>query len=177
MSPSTHPEPGPGPAPGPDIHLRLEGVGKRFGSVVALDGLDLDVRHGEFFCLLGASAAGKTTTLRVISGLETPERGRVIFDGEEVAGVPSPDRGIAMVFQTFALYPHLTVFENLAYPLREARVAGAEIASRVGEMAEMLRIGHVLERKPETASGGEQQRIAIGRALIRRPRLCSSTSP
>ena len=163
--------------PEPEAHLRLEGVGKRFGSVVALDGLDLDVRHGEFFCLLGASAAGKTTTLRAISGLETPEAGRITFDGEEIAGVPSPDRGIAMVFQTFALYPHLTVFENLAYPLREARVGGAEIASRVGEMAEMLRIGHVLERKPETASGGEQQRIAIGRALIRRPRLLLLDEP
>ena len=175
MSPTATPEPG--SRPEPDVHLRLEGVGKRFGPVVALDGVDLDVRHGEFFCLLGASAAGKTTTLRVISGLETPDGGRVEFDGEDVAGVPSPDRGIAMVFQTFALYPHLTVFENLAYPLREARVAGAEIKSRVGEMAEMLRIGHVLDRKPETASGGEQQRIAIGRALIRRPRLLLLDEP
>ena len=175
MSPTAHPEPV--SRPEPDVHLRLEGVGKRFGSVVALDGLDLDVRHGEFFCLLGASAAGKTTTLRVISGLEAPAGGRVVFDGEEVAGVPSPDRGIAMVFQTFALYPHLTVFENLAYPLREARVPGAEIRARVGEMAEMLRIGHILERRPETASGGEQQRIAIGRALIRRPRLLLLDEP
>ena len=175
MSPTAHPEPG--SRPQPDVHLRLEGVEKRFGSVVALDGLDLEVRQGEFFCLLGASAAGKTTTLRVISGLETPESGRVVFDGAEVEGVPSPDRGIAMVFQTFALYPHLTVFENLAYPLREARVSGAEIRSRVDAMAEMLAIGHVLERKPETASGGEQQRIAIGRALIRRPRLLLLDEP
>ena len=174
MSPTAHPEPG--SRPEPDVHLRLEGVGKRFGSVVALNGVDLDVRRGEFFCLLGASAAGKTTTLRVISGLETPDGGRVEFDGEDVAGVPSPDRGIAMVFQTFALYPHLTVFENLAYPLREARVAGAEIKSRVSEMAEMLRIGHVLDRKPETASGGEQQRIAIGRALIPPARACCSST-
>ncbi len=175
MSAAAHP--GAASRPERDTHLRLEGVGKRFGSVVALDGLDLDVRPGEFFCLLGASAAGKTTTLRVISGLEAPDGGRVVFDGEEVAGVPSPDRGIAMVFQTFALYPHLTVFENLAYPLREARLAGAEVRARVGEMAEMLRIGHILERKPETASGGEQQRIAIGRALIRRPRLLLLDEP
>ena len=175
LSPPAHSKSG--SRPEPHVHLRLEGVGKRFGSVVALDGVDLDVRHGEFFCLLGASAAGKTTTLRVISGLEAPDGGRVVFDGEDVAGVPSPDRGIAMVFQTFALYPHLTVFENIAYPLREARVARAEIKARVGEMAEMLRIGHVLERKPETASGGEQQRIAIGRALIRRPRLLLLDEP
>ena len=175
MSPTAHPEPGARPAPDP--LLRLEGVEKRFGPVVALDGVDLDVRPGEFFCLLGASAAGKTTTLRAICGLEAPEAGRVVFDGEEVAGVPPPERGIAMVFQTFALYPHLTVFENLAYPLREARAPGPEIRARVGEMAEMLRIGHVLERRPETASGGEQQRIAIGRALIRRPRLLLLDEP
>ena len=169
MSPDGHPE--------PDVHLSLEGVGKRFGSVVALDGLDLDVRRGEFFCLLGASAAGKTTTLRVISGLEESDGGRVVFDGEDVAGVPVPERGIAMVFQTFALYPHLTVFENLAYPLREARVPGAEIKARVGDMSEMLGIGHVLDRRPGTASGGEQQRVAIGRALIRRPRLLLLDEP
>ena len=175
MPPTAPPEPGSRPAP--DVHLRLEGVEKRFGPVVALDGVDLYVRPGEFFCLLGASAAGKTTTLRAICGLEAPDAGRVVFDGEEVAGVPPPDRGIAMVFQTFALYPHLTVFENLAYPLREARTPGGEIRARVGEMAEMLRIGHVLERRPETASGGEQQRIAIGRALIRRPRLLLLDEP
>ena len=177
MSPTERQASDLGSGPEPEVHLRLEGVGKRFGSIVALDGLGFDVRRGEFFCLLGASAAGKTTTLRAISGLETPESGRILFDGEEVAGVPSPDRGIAMVFQTFALYPHLTVFENLAYPLREARASGAEIRSRVDEMAEMLRIGHVLQRKPETASGGEQQRIAIGRALIRRPRLLLLDEP
>ena len=160
-----------------DVHLRLEGVGKRFGAVTALDGLDLEVRRGEFFCLLGASAAGKTTALRTIAGLESPDGGRIVFDGEDVAGTPVPERGIAMVFQTFALYPHLTVFENLAYPLREARVAGAEIGRRVGEMADMLAIGHVLDRRPGTASGGEQQRVAIGRALIRRPRLLLLDEP
>ena len=175
MSPPAHPEPG--SRPEPEAHLRLDGVEKRFGPVVALAGVDLEVRPGEFFCLLGASAAGKTTALRAICGLETPDAGRVVFDGEEVAGVPPPDRGIAMVFQTFALYPHLTVFENLAYPLREAHAPGPEIRARVGEMAEMLRIGHVLERRPETASGGEQQRIAIGRALIRRPRLLLLDEP
>ena len=175
MSPPAHPEPG--SPPEPEAHLRLDGVEKRFGPVVALAGVDLAVRPGEFFCLLGASAAGKTTALRAICGLETPDAGRVVFDGEEVAGVPPPDRGIAMVFQTFALYPHLTVFENLAYPLREARAPGPEVRARVGEMAEMLRIGHVLERRPETASGGEQQRIAIGRALIRRPRLLLLDEP
>ena len=160
-----------------DVHLHLEGVGKRFGAVTALDGLDLEVRRGEFFCLLGASAAGKTTALRTIAGLESPDGGRIEFDGEDVAGTPVSERGIAMVFQTFALYPHLTVFENLAYPLREARVPGAEIKARVRDMSEMLAIGHVLDRRPGTASGGEQQRVAIGRALIRRPRLLLLDEP
>ena len=169
MRPAAHPE--------HDVHLRLREVEKRFGPVVALDGLDLEVRRGEFFCLLGASAAGKTTTLRVISGLEAPDGGQVVFDGQEVAGTPDPARGIAMVFQTFALYPHLTVFENLAYPLREARVRGNGLEARVREMAEMLAIGHLLDRRPGTASGGEQQRVAIGRALIRRPRLLLLDEP
>lgn len=159
------------------VHLRLDAVDKRFGAVAALGGLSLEVRRGEFFCLLGASAAGKTTALRVIAGLEEPDAGRVTFDGEDLAGVAVQDRGMAMVFQTFALYPHLTVYENIAYPLREARVPAAEIRSRVHGMAEMLAIGHILERRPGTASGGEQQRVAIGRALVRRPRLLLLDEP
>lgn len=159
------------------VHLRLDAVHKRFGAVTALGGLSFEVRRGEFFCLLGASAAGKTTALRVIAGLEEPDAGRVTFDGEDLAGVAVQDRGMAMVFQTFALYPHLTVYENIAYPLREARVPAAEVRSRVHAMAEMLAIGHILERRPGTASGGEQQRVAIGRALVRRPRLLLLDEP
>ena len=132
---------------------------------------------GEFFCLLGPSAAGKTTTLRAISGLEALEAGRVEFAGRDVTTAPVQGRGIAMIFQTFALYPHLTIRQNLAYPLREAGVEDGEIRRRVGEIAELLRIGHTLDRKPATASGGEQQRIAIGRALIRRPKLLLLDEP
>jgi multiple sugar transport system ATP-binding protein len=157
--------------------LRLEGVVKRYGRVTALDGLDLHVRDGEFFCLLGPSAAGKTTTLRAIAGLEPLQAGRIHFAGRDITDAPVQGRGFAMIFQTFALYPHLSVRDNLAYPLREAGVGRQEIARRVDEVADLLRIRHTLERKPGTASGGEQQRIAIGRALVRRPKLLLLDEP
>jgi len=157
--------------------LAVSGLCKRFGSVVALDGLDLAVADGEFFALLGPSASGKTTTLRSIAGLEPPDAGTVTFGGADITHAPVQGRGMAMIFQTFALYPHLTIFDNLAYPLRESGVATAETATRVGEIAEMLRLTHTLERKPATASGGEQQRVAIGRALIRRPKLLLLDEP
>jgi multiple sugar transport system ATP-binding protein len=157
--------------------LVLDGVVKRYGSVTALDGLSLEVAAGEFFCLLGPSAAGKTTALRAIAGLERPQAGRIRFGGRDVTTAPVQGRGMAMIFQTFALYPHLSVRDNLAYPLREAGVDAAEIARRVDEMAELLRIRHTLERRPATASGGEQQRIAIGRALVRRPSLLLLDEP
>lgn len=157
--------------------LALEGLVKRYGRITALDGLSLAVKAGEFFCLLGPSAAGKTTTLRAIAGLERLDAGRITFAGRDVTILPVQGRGMAMVFQTFALYPHLTIRENLAYPLREAGLPAAEIARRVAEVAELLRIGHTLDRKPATASGGEQQRIAIGRALVRRPALLLLDEP
>jgi multiple sugar transport system ATP-binding protein len=150
---------------------------KRYGKVTALDGVSVEVGAGEFFCLLGPSAAGKTTTLRVAAGLERPDAGRVLFGGRDLTDAPVQGRGMAMVFQSFALYPHLSVRENLAYPLREARVERAEVERRVAEIAEMLRITHTLARKPTTASGGEQQRIAIGRALIGRPKLLLLDEP
>src|SRR5215207_5967066 len=131
--------------------LRLSGVTKTYGRVTALDNLDLEVAEGRFFVVFGPSAVGKTTTLRTIAGLVRPDRGRVEIFGRDMTDAPIAGRGLSMVFQTFALYPHLTVFENLAYPLREARVASAEIMRRVNEIAELLRIGHVLKRKPGTA--------------------------
>jgi multiple sugar transport system ATP-binding protein len=157
--------------------LQVAGLAKRYGDVVALDGLDLEVAAGEFFVILGPSAAGKTTTLRAIAGLERADAGRVLFAGRDVTAAPVQGRGMAMIFQTFALYPHLSTFDNLAYPLRESRVATQEIRKRVGEIAEMLGIGHTLARRPATLSGGEQQRLAIGRALIQRPRLLLLDEP
>ena len=157
--------------------LVLEGAVKRFGKIEALRHIDLDVEEGEFFVILGPSAAGKTTTLRAISGLETLDAGRIVLDGVDMAGVSVQQRDIAMVFQSFALYPHLSAAQNLAYPLREQKIARGEIKLRVHEIAEMLGITHTLDRKPATLSGGEQQRLAIGRAIIRRPKLLLLDEP
>ena len=157
--------------------LRLSGATKVFGRVTALDDLSLEVAEGRFFVIFGPSAVGKTTTLRMIAGLVRPDRGSVEIFGRDVTQAPIAGRGVSMVFQSFALYPHLTVYENLAYPLREAGVASAEIKRRVNEVSEMLRIGHVLQRKPGTASGGEQQRVALGRSLIQRPKILLLDEP
>ena len=159
------------------MQLTINDVFKQFGSVEALRGTSFDAEPGEFFALLGPSGAGKTTLLRIIAGIEQPDRGRVLLDGRDVADIPVRARDTAMVFQSFALYPHLSTFENLAYPLREARVGSTEIKRRVGEIAEMLRLSHALSRKPSTLSGGEQQRCAIGRALVRRPKLLLLDEP
>ncbi len=159
------------------MQLTISDVCKRFGGVEALRGASFEAEPGEFFAVLGPSGAGKTTLLRIIAGIEQADRGRVLLDGRDIADIPVRARDTAMVFQTFALYPHLSTFENLAYPLREARMASNEIKKRVGEIAEMLRLSHALLRKPNTLSGGEQQRCAIGRALIRRPKLLLLDEP
>jgi multiple sugar transport system ATP-binding protein len=157
--------------------LIVQDVVKRFGRVTALDGMSFDVREGEFYCLLGPSSAGKTTMLRSISGLERLDGGTISFGGRDTSTMPIQGRGIAMIFQTFALYPHLTVRQNFSYPLERAGIVASEIAKRVGETAELLRVSHTLDRLPSTLSGGEQQRVAIGRALIRRPKLLLLDEP
>jgi multiple sugar transport system ATP-binding protein len=159
------------------MRLEINDVHRSFPAVEALRGVDLTVESGEFFAILGPSGAGKTTLLRVIAGIDRPSSGMIRLDGRDLTDVPVRARDTAMVFQTFALYPHLSTFENLAYPLREARLSKTEIARRVGEVAEMLRLTHTLQRKPSTLSGGEQQRCAIGRALVRRPRLLLLDEP
>lgn len=157
--------------------LKVTGLVKHFDDVVAVDGLDMEVAKGEFFALLGPSASGKTTSFRTICGIERPDAGRIEFDGVDKTTAQIRDRNVAMVFQTFALYPHLTIRQNLEFPLREQKMGRAEIDARVGEIADLLRLSHTLDRKPGTASGGEQQRIAIGRALIRRPELLLLDEP
>ncbi len=157
--------------------LSLAGVRKSFGTIDALNGLDLQIEPGEFAVLLGPSASGKTTTLRCIAGIERPDAGQIWFDGRDVTSAPIQGRDMAMVFQTFALYPHLSIRDNLAYPLREQGLDRATVNRRVDEIAEKLRLKHTLSRKPGTASGGEQQRIAIGRALIREPKLLLLDEP
>jgi multiple sugar transport system ATP-binding protein len=159
------------------MQLTVHDLYKRFGAVEALRGVSFAAEPGEFFAVLGPSGAGKTTLLRAIAGIERPDSGQVLLDGRDVSEVPVRSRDTAMVFQTFALYPHLTTYDNLAYPLRQARVPGAEIKKRVGDIATLLRLSHALQRKPATLSGGEQQRCAIGRALIRRPKLLLLDEP
>lgn len=157
--------------------LKVDNLRRTFGKVVALDGMSFDVADGEFFCLLGPSSSGKTTTLRAISGLEELEHGKVHFAGQDVTESSVQGRGISMIFQTFALYPHLSVEANLAHPLRRAGESSADIKKRVGEVAELLRVTHTLKRKPTTLSGGEQQRVAIGRAIVGRPKLLLLDEP
>ncbi|MEQ9151740.1 ABC transporter ATP-binding protein [Thalassobaculum sp.] len=157
--------------------LTLTNVSKSYGPVKALQNLSFSVAEGRFFVLFGPSSVGKTTTLRTIAGLATPDRGRIEIFGRDWTHEPIAGRGVSMVFQSFALYPHLTVYENFAYPLVEARVGRDEIDRRVKETAAMLRLEPKIDRKPGTLSGGEQQRVALGRSLIGRPRILLLDEP
>jgi multiple sugar transport system ATP-binding protein len=157
--------------------IRVSTATKYYGRVRALENMNFTVPQGRFFVLFGPSSVGKTTTLRMLAGLVPPDSGRVEIFGKDMTHEPIAGRGISMVFQSFALYPHLTVFENLAYPLREEGVAAAEIKKRVEETAASLKLTHRLERKPNTLSGGEQQRVALGRSLVRRPRILLLDEP
>jgi multiple sugar transport system ATP-binding protein len=147
----------------------LKGVTKRFKGSVAVDHLDLEVEDGEFLVIVGPSGCGKTTTLRMLAGFDTPTSGSVIIGGKRVNDVPPKDRNLAMVFQNYALFPHMTVEKNLAYGLKVRHEAKASIRPQIGEVAEMLGIERLLGRKPAELSGGERQRVALGRALLRKP--------
>jgi len=151
--------------------VSLRGIRKVFGRFVALDGIDLDIEPREFFALLGPSGSGKTTTLRLIAGLETPDEGTLAVDGADVTFAPPAARDVAMVFQNYALYPHMTVRDNIAFPLKMARTPAAEIEPLVQEAAARVRIDELLERRPGQLSGGQQQRCALARAIVRKPKL------
>lgn len=152
-------------------YLQLEGITKRFPGCVAVDNLDLDVEEGDFLVLLGPSGCGKTTTLRVIAGLEVQTEGKVILEGVDVSDVPPERRDMAMVFQNLALYPHMTVFENIAFYLRNIRTPKAEIQKRVPQVARKVKIEELLDRRPDQLSGGQRQRVALARALVRSPKV------
>ena len=151
--------------------LALHGVSKRFGSVLAVDGVDLEVAHGEFVVLVGPSGCGKSTLLRMISGLESVSEGRIAIGGRDVTDVAPARRGVAMVFQSYALFPHMTAAQNIGFGLRLAKVPKAEIARRVNEVAATLQIEELLGRYPRELSGGQRQRVAIGRSIIRDPQV------
>ncbi len=157
--------------------IRINKITKRFGDFVALHELDLIVHDGEFLVLLGPSGCGKTTTLRSVAGLERQTTGDIFIGDTLVNDLPPGDRDIAMVFQFYALYPHLSVYDNIAFPLRAQKTSAAEVDSRVHAVARVLRIEHLLRRRPAQLSGGEQQRVALGRAMVRRPRAFLMDEP
>ncbi|MGE0239587.1 MAG: ABC transporter ATP-binding protein [Parvibaculaceae bacterium] len=153
------------------VAVTFDNVRKAFGSVVAIPKLDLTIRSGEFVSLLGPSGCGKTTTLRMLAGLEQPSGGHILIGDTVVNDQPPAARDIAMVFQSYALYPHMTVAENIAYPLRKRGVPKADRPARVKAVADLLQLGPLLDRKPRQLSGGQQQRVALGRALVREPKV------
>ena len=157
--------------------VRLESLVKRFGEDVAVDGIDVDMPPGEFFTLVGPSGCGKTTTLRMIAGFERPTSGRILLDGVDVAQTPPHRRNVNTVFQSYALFPHLTVADNVAFGLKYKRLSKAERRQRVGEMLERVRLTGFEARKPDRLSGGQQQRVALARALILRPRVLLLDEP
>jgi ABC-type sugar transport system ATPase subunit len=151
--------------------VRLEGIVKRHGATTVLHGVDLSIEPGEFFVLLGPSGSGKTTTLRILAGLESVSAGRVLMDGADVTTLEPGERDVAMVFQSYALYPHMTVAQNIGFPLKMVGTSSPEISAAVAEAAAKVGIGHLLERTPGQLSGGQQQRCALARAIVRKPRL------
>jgi multiple sugar transport system ATP-binding protein len=153
------------------MSVRLEGVVKRHGATTVLHGIDLAIEPGEFFVLLGPSGSGKTTTLRILAGLESVSAGRVLMDGADVTTFDPGQRDVAMVFQSYALYPHMTVAQNIGFPLKMVGTSAAEIERAVADSAAKVGIGHLLQRTPGQLSGGQQQRCALARAIVRKPRL------
>jgi putative spermidine/putrescine transport system ATP-binding protein len=162
-------------ASSPDI--RLTGLRKSYGEVLALDGIELDVNAGEFFTLLGPSGSGKTTTLRLIAGFERPDEGRVDLAGEDVTRLPPDERNVNTVFQDYALFPHMSVGDNVAYGLRVKKVPKAEREQRVAEALAMVRLDGYQDRRPSQLSGGQRQRVALARALVNRPRVLLLDEP
>ena len=159
------------------VLVRFDGIGKRFGALIAVDNLTLDIMQGEFFALLGPSGCGKTTLLRLLAGFERPSQGRILLDGEDIVAVPPHKRPVNMMFQSYALFPHLSVAGNIAFGLHQENVARAEIAERVNEMLALVRMPGFGHRRIHQLSGGQRQRVALARALIKRPRVLLLDEP
>ncbi|WP_028350160.1 ABC transporter ATP-binding protein [Bradyrhizobium murdochi] len=157
--------------------LRVEGVSKKFGDFRAVDRLSLDIKAGEFFALLGPSGCGKTTLLRMLAGFETPDEGRILLGGRDIAPVLPHERPVNMMFQNYALFPHLSVRDNIAFGLKRAGMARAAIDTRVGEMVALVKLDGLEKRRPDQLSGGQKQRVALARSLARRPKVLLLDEP
>ncbi|WP_031409336.1 ABC transporter ATP-binding protein [Thiomonas sp. FB-Cd] len=157
--------------------LKINGVTKSFGDVVAVDSIELDIEQGEIFALLGSSGCGKSTLLRMLAGFETPTGGRVFLAGEDITDLPPYERPINMMFQSYALFPHLTVFDNIAFGLRRDKMDKAAVTQRVEQMLELVQLKPYAKRKPHQLSGGQQQRVALARSLAKRPKLLLLDEP
>ncbi|MBP0614906.1 ABC transporter ATP-binding protein [Jiella mangrovi] len=157
--------------------IRFEGVTKRFGSFEAVDDLSLSIYEGEFFALLGASGCGKSTLLRMLAGFEAPSEGRIILDGEDLAGIPPYRRPVNMMFQSYALFPHMSVAKNIAFGLKQEGMAKADIAERVEQVLKLVKLEDYAKRKPDQLSGGQRQRVALARSLAKRPKVLLLDEP
>jgi putrescine transport system ATP-binding protein len=158
-------------------YVRIERVTKKFGDFVAVDDVSLGIYQKEIFCLLGASGCGKTTLLRMLAGFERPTAGRIYIDGVDMTDIPPYERPVNMMFQSYALFPHMTVEQNVAFGLKQERLAKTEIARRVAEMLELVKLGQFARRKPHQLSGGQRQRVALARALAKKPKLLLLDEP
>jgi putrescine transport system ATP-binding protein len=157
--------------------VRIANVTKQFGEVYAVDNVSLDIYRGEFFALLGPSGCGKTTLLRMLAGFEQPTAGRIEIDGQDMADVPPWRRPVNMMFQSYALFPHMTVGQNIAFGLKQDRVPAAEIKERVAEVVRLVQLDQMVERRPDQLSGGQRQRVALARAIVKRPKLLLLDEP
>ncbi len=163
--------------PGATPYIRIKNITKKFGEFTAVDNVSLDIYHRELFCLLGGSGCGKSTLLRMLAGFEMPTSGSIEIDGQDMAGVPPYERRVNMMFQSYALFPHMTVEKNIAYGLKRDRVPSSEIADRVGEILALVQLESFAKRKPHQLSGGQRQRVALARALVKRPKLLLLDEP
>jgi len=163
--------------PDAEPYLRLRGLTRRFGEVTAVDAIDLDIYRGELFALLGGSGSGKSTLLRMLAGFERPDSGTITLDGEDLSAVPPYERPVNMMFQSYALFPHMTVAQNIGYGLRQEGLPKAEIARRVAEMLDLVQLTGLERRYPRALSGGQRQRVALARSLVKRPKLLLLDEP
>ncbi|MBO6718159.1 MAG: ABC transporter ATP-binding protein [Rhizobiaceae bacterium] len=158
-------------------YIRVENITKKFGDFVAVNDLSLDIYEREFFALLGASGCGKTTLLRMLAGFEEPTSGRILLDGQDLSGIPPYRRPVNMMFQSYALFPHMTVEANIAFGLKQDRMPRDQIAARVGEMLKLVKLEQFAQRKPHQLSGGQRQRVALARSLAKRPKVLLLDEP